>query len=95
MKGLIFEALSPRAEAAPNRMDVACFIGFARTRGIETPTALQQWLQQEGWWATDTAVAARPGVALSRVNADCRSSGITRSRVSSKRRCSLLSRSSI
>jgi len=63
MKGLIFEMLSPQADAATNRSDVACFIGFARAREIDTPAALTQWLQHEGWWATDTSRGARPGVA--------------------------------
>jgi hypothetical protein len=62
MKGLIFEASSPRADAAANRTDVVCFIGFAKTRDIEAPAALTRWLQHEGWWGTDTAVASRPGV---------------------------------
>lgn len=61
MKGLFFETLSSRAEAAPNRTDVACFIGFAKVREIGTPTALTEWLQHEGWWATDTAAGEQAG----------------------------------
>ena len=61
MKGLIFEALTPRAEAAANRTDLACFIGFARVRDGEPPADLRQWLQQEGWWATDQSAGARSG----------------------------------
>lgn len=61
MKGLLFEALSPQADAAPNRTDVACFIGFAKVREIDTPAALTEWLQHEGWWATDTAVGEQAG----------------------------------
>lgn len=63
MKGLIFEASSLRADAAANRTDVVCFIGFAKVRMVDTPAALRQWLQHEGWWGTDTAVPSRPGVA--------------------------------
>ena len=62
MKGLIFESPSPRTDAAGNRTDVVCFIGFARARVIDTPVALTQWLQQEGWWATDTSAASQAGV---------------------------------
>jgi len=62
MKGLIFEALSPHADAAPNRTDVVCFIGFAKMRPGETPAALTAWLQQEGWWATATAAGEQGGV---------------------------------
>ncbi len=62
MKGLIFEALSPQADAAPNRTDVACFIGFAKVREIDTPTALTQWLQFEGWWDTDSSAGEQSGV---------------------------------
>ena len=61
MKGLIFEPPSPQAAAAPNRTDVACFIGFAETRAIDTPAPIGQWLQQEGWWATDTSSGVQPG----------------------------------
>ena len=63
MKGLIFEALTPRAEAAANRTDLACFIGFARVRDAEPPADLRQWLQQEGWWPTDHSAGARAGTA--------------------------------
>lgn len=63
MKGLIFEALAPQAEAASNRTDVVCFIGFAKTREIEIPADMTRWLQHEGWWATDTSAAAQAGPA--------------------------------
>jgi hypothetical protein len=60
MKGLIFEPLTPKAEAAANRTDLACFIGLARVREGEPPSDLRAWLQQEGWWPTGSAVGARP-----------------------------------
>jgi hypothetical protein len=61
MKGLIFEALTPQAEAASNRTDLACFIGFAKVRASEPPEDLRQWLQQEGWWSTSTSDGAQSG----------------------------------
>lgn len=61
MKGLIFEALAPEADAAPNRTDVACFIGFAKTRALETPVPLRRWLQHEGWWSTATSTGVQSG----------------------------------
>jgi len=61
MKGLIFEALSPQADAATNRTDVACLIGFAKLREADTPVALTEWLQHEGWWATATSAGEQGG----------------------------------
>jgi hypothetical protein len=63
MKRLIFEALSPRADTAANRTDVACFIGFCGLRAGATPADLSRWLQQEGWWGTPASAAAQAGVA--------------------------------
>jgi hypothetical protein len=60
MKGLIFEALTPQADAASNRTDIACFIGFAKVRDIEVPEDLRRWLQREGWWPT-AASGGPPG----------------------------------
>lgn len=61
MKGLIFEALTPQAEAASNRTDLACFIGFAKVRSSEPPEDLRLWLEQEGWWSTTTSDGAQSG----------------------------------
>ena len=61
MKGLIFEALTPQAEAASNRTDLACFIGFAKLRNADVPEDLRQSLQQEGWWSTATSTGSQPG----------------------------------
>jgi len=62
MKGLIFEAAAPRAEAAPNRTDVACFIGFAGVRNTKVPLQLRAWLQHQGWWSTGSSTGIQPGV---------------------------------
>lgn len=61
MKGLIFEAITPQAEAASNRTDLACFIGLTRVRGGAVPDDLRRALQREGWWPTATAAGSQPG----------------------------------
>lgn len=61
MKGLIFEAFTPQAEAASNRTDLACFIGFAKLREGEPPEDLRLWLQHEGWWSTATLDGSQTG----------------------------------
>lgn len=61
MKGLVFEALTPQAEAAANRTDLACFIGFAKVRDVAPPADLRQWLQHEGWWSTATSSGEQSG----------------------------------
>jgi hypothetical protein len=61
MKGLIFEALTPQADAASNRTDLACFIGFAKVRDVNVPEDLRQSLQHEGWWPTATSAGSQPG----------------------------------
>ena len=61
MKGLIFEALTPRADAASNRNDIACFIGFAKLRDVEVPEDLRRSLQHEGWWSTASSAGSQLG----------------------------------
>ena len=61
MKGLVFETNGSRAGAAPNRTDVACFIGYARARDAKPPARLRAWLEQEGWWSTTTSAGIQPG----------------------------------
>jgi len=61
MKGLIFEALTPQAEATSNRTDLACFIGFAKVRAGAPPEDLRQWLVREGWWSTSTSTGSQSG----------------------------------
>jgi len=58
MKGLIFEPLTPLAEAAANRTDLACFIGFVKVRVSEPPEDLRQWLEHEGWWPAAESAGA-------------------------------------
>lgn len=62
MKGLIFEASAPQPDAARNRTDVACFIGYARVRDVDPPQRLRAWLQHQGWWATGASKGAQPGL---------------------------------
>lgn len=47
---LHFETAPPPAIAAPNRSDVACFIGFiARRRGVPLPAGVREELRLAGW----------------------------------------------
>lgn len=62
MNGLTFEAITPQAEAASNRTDLACFIGFAKVRDVAVPEDLRLSLQHEGWWKTATSAGSQPGV---------------------------------
>jgi len=61
MKGLIFETLTPQADAASNRTDLACFIGLVKVRDGEVPEDLRLSLQHEGWWPTATSAGSQPG----------------------------------
>src|ERR1051326_6624704 len=50
MNRLVFEQHAPVAPSAPNRADVALFVGFVRRRsGVGIPDALQRWLDERGW----------------------------------------------
>jgi len=60
MKGLIFEPLTRLDEAAVNRTDIACFIGFAKIRAGEPPDDLRRWLEREGWWPDVHSAGSRP-----------------------------------
>src|SRR5215831_14697181 len=46
---LRFETEPPVEPPAPNRMDVACFVGFIRPRAGATSAAVQRWLADVGW----------------------------------------------
>ena len=51
---LVFQTELPVEPPAPNRMDVACFVGFVRPRGggpagAVTSPAIQDWLRTQGW----------------------------------------------
>jgi hypothetical protein len=49
---LRFEAEPPVQPPAPNRMDVACFVGFIRLRAGASSSALDRWLTEQGWLQT-------------------------------------------
>jgi Bacteriophage tail sheath protein len=49
VKVVSFEVEPPVAPSAPNRTDVACFVGFVGTRGRPVPTLIRQWLVERGW----------------------------------------------
>jgi len=63
MKGVIFEPPAPQQQSAPNRTDVACFVGLVDVRGSELPADLTAWLQQEGWLATAGSEGMRAAAA--------------------------------
>jgi hypothetical protein len=49
MNGVIFEEARVVDEAAPNRADIACFIGFVNRRAGALPESLADWLVDNGW----------------------------------------------
>ncbi|HEX5745284.1 MAG TPA: phage tail sheath protein [Archangium sp.] len=49
MNGLVFEANARAPVSAPERADVACFVGFVRRSGAPLPPEIQQWLLEQGW----------------------------------------------
>lgn len=50
LSGLDFEVAKPSAPAAPNRADVACFVGFvARRSGVALPADVREQLEHAGW----------------------------------------------
>jgi hypothetical protein len=58
LTGLSFEIAAAPAVAAPNRADVACFIGMvARRPGVPLPAGVHAQLRSAGWeggpWALD------------------------------------------
>jgi hypothetical protein len=46
--GIEFETAAPLAEAAQNRMDVGCFIGFVRARSTALPAFVRRFLIDQG-----------------------------------------------
>lgn len=48
MRGLVFQDQVPIV-GAPNRADIACFVGFCRWRGAAVPPEIQGWLAAQGW----------------------------------------------
>jgi Bacteriophage tail sheath protein len=47
--GLVFQNSSPPAQPAPNRTDIACFIGFVRRRPGPLPDEIRTALTAAGW----------------------------------------------
>lgn len=60
MPYLRFEAIQPTPPPDPNRVDIACFVGFVARRPTPLPESLRLWLQHQGWVGTDHA---RPAAA--------------------------------
>lgn len=49
MGGLVFEIQQPVVASAPNRADIACFVGLVGRRRHPLPLQLRRWLQDGGW----------------------------------------------
>lgn len=49
MRGLVFEANARAPVSAPERVDVACFVGFVRRASAPVSPEIQQWLIEQGW----------------------------------------------
>ena len=50
LTGLSFETAQPPLAAAPNRADIACFIGMvARRPGVPLPADVRAQLRETGW----------------------------------------------
>ena len=58
MPYLRFQTLSPSPPADPNRVDMACFVGFVARRQTRLPESLRLWLRDQGWVGTDHARSA-------------------------------------
>lgn len=55
MSGLVFEANTRAPVSAPERADIACFVGFVRRRsGAPVPPEIARWLSEQGWTAAPT-----------------------------------------
>lgn len=63
MNGLVFETQAPVVASEPNRVDIACFVGFVGRRDTPVPAEIQRWLEQQGWTSPPYGrAAANPGV---------------------------------
>lgn len=49
MRALTFEEEVPVVPSAPNRADVACFVGFVKRRRGPVPPGVRNWLDERGW----------------------------------------------
>lgn len=57
MQTVSFEVEPALARPAPNRADIACFVGFVGTRGRPLPATIRQWLIERGWLAPPAGTA--------------------------------------
>lgn len=46
---IVFEEQPPVVASAPNRADIACFVGFIGRRRTPVPDSLRRWLFEQGW----------------------------------------------
>jgi hypothetical protein len=61
MRGIAFEYSAPVSDAAPPRMDVACFIGFVSSHRSEPlPASLRRWWRESGFAGKGLDVINRP-----------------------------------
>ncbi|MBU4264362.1 MAG: hypothetical protein KKC76_21145 [Proteobacteria bacterium] len=58
MKGLNFYVHKPIQESAPNRVDIACFVGLVSLRCGKLPTEVATWLQHQGWLKADNHLSS-------------------------------------
>ncbi len=49
MTGLLFETQPPAIAPHPNRVDIACFVGFVARRNTSLSSEMQRWLTEQGW----------------------------------------------
>jgi hypothetical protein len=49
VRALTFEEEVPVVPSAPNRADVACFVGFVKRRRGPVPLGVRNWLDERGW----------------------------------------------
>lgn len=49
MYGLVFEHQAAVVTSAPNRADIACFVGFVGRRSTPIPAEIRAWLHERGW----------------------------------------------
>ena len=63
MPSVIFTTQVPIVASDPNRVDIACFVGFVGRRDTPVSAEIQRWLEQQGWTSPPYGrAAAYPGV---------------------------------
>ena len=55
MSRLRFSVIQPPPPPDPNRVDIACFVGFVARRQTALPESLRHWFRDQGWIGTDYA----------------------------------------